>query len=607
MDEQNRNLILATALSFAVILVWFLLFPPEATAPPPAQQPGVETTQDGSVVVPPADGTVAQAPELAAAPADTRAAALARTERIAIETARLEGSLSLVGGRIDDIKLKDYTVTIAEDSPDVTLLTPAGAANAYYTLYGWAPAGELGFDMVPGPSTPWSVESGGTLTETTPVTLVWDNGAGLIFRREISVDENFMFTVVQSVENAGAGTVRLAPYGIIARHGIPDNLRNFYILHEGVIGKTDGELVEIKYKDVADFEVDPAERGPARTIEVAENGWIGFTDHYWMSTLVPSAGQAFTAVAKYTQETDTFQTDVRLPVMTVAPGETASVGTMLFAGAKEWETIRDYERDLGIERFVDAIDWGWFFFLTKPIFRALHFLNGLIGNMGIAIILLTFCIKALLFPLAYKSYVSMSKMKKLQPEMEKIKERAGDDRMAMQQEVMALYKKEKVNPAAGCLPILLQIPIFFSLYKVIFVTLELRHAPFFGWVQDLSAPDPSSILNLFGLLPFDAPGPGSVFAILSIGVLPILMGITMWLQMKLNPAPADKTQAMVFAWMPWIFMFMLGSFASGLVLYWVANNTITFTQQYLIMRSQGVQPNVLGNITGGFRKKRKAE
>jgi len=322
---------------------------------------------------------------------------------------------------------------------------------------------------------------------------------------------------------------------------------------------------------------------------------------------VPSAGQLFTAVAKYTQATDTFQTDVRLPVMTVAQGETASAETMLFAGAKEWETIRDYERDLGIERFVDAIDWGWFFFLTKPIFQVLHWMNAVIGNMGIAIIGLTLLIKALLFPLAYKSYVSMSKMKKLQPEMEKIKERSGDDRMAMQQEVMALYKKEKVNPAAGCLPILLQIPIFFSLYKVIFVTLELRHAPFFGWVQDLSAPDPSSFLNLFGLLPWDTPGPASVFAILSIGVLPILMGITMWLQMKLNPAPTDKTQAMVFAWMPWIFMFMLGSFASGLVLYWVANNTITFIQQYLIMRSQGVDVNLMGNITSGLKKKRKAE
>ena len=284
-----------------------------------------------------------------------------------------------------------------------------------------------------------------------------------------------------------------------------------------------------------------------------------------------------------------------------SPGATVSVTTQLFAGAKEWETIREYQ-DTGVEGFIDSIDWGWFFFLTKPIFFVLHWLNALIGNMGWSIIGLTLLIKALLFPLAYKSYVSMAKMKELQPQMEKIKEKAGDDRQKLQKEMMELYKKEKVNPASGCLPILLQIPIFFSLYKVIFVTIELRHAPWFGWIKDLSAPDPSSILNLFGLLPYATPEPGSLFFILSLGVLPILLGISMWLQQKLNPAPTDPTQAMIFAWMPWVFMFMLGSFASGLVVYWIANNTITFTQQYLIMRSQGYKPDVFGNIKGGFKR-----
>ena len=369
----------------------------------------------------------------------------------------------------------------------------------------------------------------------------------------------------------------------------------------------DGSLVETSYNKMVDLEFNPAERASAETVNVSENGWIGFTDHYWMSTLVPPSGQAFTAVTKYTADTDTYQTDMRLPTVSVAPGATVASQTSLFAGAKDWQTIRDYETNLQIDRFIDAIDWGWFFFLTKPIFWVLHNMYLLLGNMGVAIIGLTLVIKLLLFPLAYKSYVSMSKMKQLQPEMEKIKERAGEDRMKMQQEVMALYKKEKVNPAAGCLPILLQIPIFFSLYKVIFVTLELRHAPFFGWIQDLSAPDPTSFINLFGLLPWDAPGPGSFFAILSIGVWPILMGVSMWLQMKLNPAPTDKTQAMVFAWMPWIFMFMLGTFASGLVIYWVANNMITFTQQYVIMRSQGVKPNVLGNILGSLKRSTKTE
>jgi YidC/Oxa1 family membrane protein insertase len=274
----------------------------------------------------------------------------------------------------------------------------------------------------------------------------------------------------------------------------------------------------------------------------------------------------------------------------------------LFAGAKEWEVIREYQNQTGIEKFLDSIDWGWFFFLTKPIFAALHFINVFIGNMGWSIIVLTLAIKAILLPLAYKSYVSMAKMKELQPEMEKIKERAGDDRQKLQKEMMELYKKEKVNPASGCLPILLQIPIFFSLYKVIFVTIELRHAPWFGPFQDLSAPDPTSILNLFGLLPFPAPDPQSIMALIFIGILPLVLGVSMWLQQKLNPAPTDPTQAMIFAWMPWVFMFMLGGFASGLVLYWIANNLITFGQQYLIMRSQGYKPDVFGNILSSFRR-----
>jgi YidC/Oxa1 family membrane protein insertase len=293
-----------------------------------------------------------------------------------------------------------------------------------------------------------------------------------------------------------------------------------------------------------------------------------------------------------------------LPRQSLAPGASAEVTTQFFAGAKEWDAIRAYEK-AGVDGFLDSIDWGWFFFLTKPIFAVLHWLNALIGNMGWAIIGLTLLIKALLFPLAYKSYVSMAKMKELQPEMEKLKEAAGDDRQKLQQEMMALYKKEKVNPASGCLPILLQIPIFFSLYKVIFVTLELRHAPWIGWIKDLSAPDPSSILNLFGLLPFTPPDPNSILAIISLGVLPILLGISMWIQQKLNPAPTDPTQAMIFAWLPWVFMFMLGTFASGLVVYWIANNTITFTQQYLIMRSQGYKPDVFGNVIASFKKKSK--
>jgi len=608
MDDQNRNLILATALSFVVILVWFVLFPPPEPETNPAteiaeteSEPG-ETAPDMAVLPPAATDGTAATPD-----ADTATeVALTEAARLPIETPELEGSISLIGGRIDDLSLRGYNETLDDDSPIVRLLSPVGSAEPYYALYGWAPGGELAFEDVPGANTEWSVEEGETLTPDTPVTLVWDNGAGLIFRRTIAIDANFMFTVTQSVENTGEGSVRLAPYGIVARHGLPDDLQNFFILHEGVVRKVDGELDEIGYNDIPDLDFVQREAAAAEVVEVAADGWIGFTDKYWMTTLIPGADQPFTSVTKYVEAADIYQTEARLPAMTVEAGQTAEVTTQLFAGAKEWETIRDYQ-EAGIDRFIDSIDWGWFYFLTKPMFWLLHTLNVMIGNMGLAIIALTVIVKAVLFPLAYKSYASMARMRELQPQMEKLKERVGDDRQKMQQEMMELYKREKVNPAAGCLPILLQIPIFFSLYKVIFVTLELRHAPFFGWLNDLSTPDPSSIFNLFGLLPWGAPEPTSILALIFIGVLPILLGISMWLQQKLNPQPTDPTQAMIFAWLPWVFMFMLGSFASGLLVYWIANNTITFTQQYIIMRSHGYKPDLFGNIRSGFKRKAKQD
>ncbi|MEC3861422.1 membrane protein insertase YidC [Mesobacterium sp. TK19101] len=595
MDDQNKNLILATALSFAVILVWFLLFPPpepqQATAPEVAA-----TTPVAEAAAPTAGASEATAAADAGNAADTTEA-----PRLPIDTTRLGGTISLTGGRIDDLLLKDYRETIEPDSPTVHMLRPVGSEDAYYALYGWAPGAGLTADDVPGPNTLWTVETGDTLTVDTPVTLRWDSPAGLIFRRTLSVDEDFMFSVTQSVENTTGAQVSAAPYGVIARHGIPKDRKKFFVLHEGVIGMSDGELTETSYEDMADLPVVAAEGAPAEVKQVQENGWIGFTDHYWMATLVPAPGSSFKSVEKYYAARDIYQTEAVLPTMTIAAGQSAEVTTQLFAGAKEWETIREYQK-AGVLKFVDSIDWGWFFFFTKPIFIALHWLHGLIGNMGLSIILLTFLIKALVLPLAFKSYVSMAKMKELQPEMQAIKEKAGDDRAKMQQEMMALYKKEKVNPASGCLPIFIQIPIFFSLYKVIFVTLELRHAPFFGPFQDLSAPDPTSIFNAFGLLPWAAPEAGTLMATIFLGILPILLGVSMWLQQKLNPAPTDQTQAMIFAWMPWVFMFMLGSFASGLVVYWITNNTITFTQQYLIMRSQGYTPDVFGNIKSGFKK-----
>ena len=597
MDDQNKNLILATVLSFMVILVWFVLFPPD--------QPNID---------PNANATATESVPIAINPADQAAASvnsapveetpLASAPRVQIDTDSLSGSISLAGGRIDDLSLKGYRETLDPNSENVTLLKPVGEDEAYYALFGWAPGGELGFADVPGANTLWQITSGETLTTMTPLSLSWDNGNGLLFRRTISVDEDYLFTVVQEVENKTSATVRMAPYAELVREGEPSDLKGFFIIHEGAIRQTGEEMNEFKYKKLRDFDPDEIWGPNSDVVEVASNGWVGFTDHYWMSMLIPAADQPFTSVLQYNSNNDFYKSIARAETQNIQPGQSVSISTQLFAGAKEWQTIRNYESQSGIYRFIDTIDWGWFFFLTKPIFAVLHWLSGIIGNMGWSIIALTLVIKAILFPLAYKSYVSMARMKELQPEMEKLKEKAGDDKQKLQKDMMLLYKEKKVNPAAGCLPIVMQIPIFFSLYKVIFVTIELRHAPWIGWIRDLSAPDPSSILNLFGLLPYDTPDPSSFLFILSLGVMPIILGISMWLQQKLNPTPTDATQAMIFAWMPWVFMFMLGRFASGLVLYWIANNTITFTQQYLIMRSHGAKPDVFGNILKGFKRKK---
>ena len=593
MDDQNKNLLLATGLSFAVMLAWFAIAPPQ-TAPPPAET--VTTAEPITAITGSTDVNTNMG--------SGNALAVANADRIIIDTPRLEGSLSLLAGRIDDLRLKDYTNTIDEGSPIVTLLSPEGSDNAYYGINGWAAASGVDPKEVPGPTTLWSSRST-TLTASSPVTLTWDNGKGLSFKRVISIDENFMFNIEQSVSNSSATPVALAPYGRIARHGEPPNLKGFFILHEGMVRMSDGELNEINYDKMPEFDINPKERAPAEVVQVAEGGWIGFTDHYWMTTIVPQG--AFKSVAKYDINNDIYLTEAVQPTQTIAPGTTISVTSQFFAGPKEWEVIREYQNENGVDRFVDSIDWGWFYFLTKPIFWLLHTLNGYIGNMGWSIICLTLIIKALLLPLAYKSYVSMARMKELQPEMEKLKESAGDDKQKMQKGMMELYKKNKVNPAAGCLPILPQIPIFFSLYKVIFVTLELRHANWFGPFNDLSAPDPTSIMNFFGLLPWGTPDVGSIFALVLIGILPLLLGISMFMQQQLNPAPTDATQKMIFAWMPWVFMFMLGGFASGLVVYWIANNTITFIQQYSIMRTQGIKPDVFGNLTSIFKKSKKGD
>lgn len=628
--NQTKNLILATGLSFLVILVWFWLFPPPEQAPSP--EPGSLASETAAAAV-----AAPEPGEPGAVTAEEVSGTLTPAPRIAIDTPSLTGSLSLRGARLDDLALKGYRVTL--DNPElVRLLTPAGSPYPYYVVHGWSAGEGLAADAVPGPDTVWTLAEGApppeagaaadpdagaalpptpaalggdplqgaeivaTLTPSSPVTLTWENGRGLRFTRVISVDDEFMFTITERVENMTGEAVTLSPYGFIAREGREDSYANF-ILHEGVVRMSDGTLQEIDYPDLPDL---PAAEDGSRqeVIEVAQDGWIGFTDKYWMTTLIPEPGSAFRSVARYIPQTGTLQTLARRPAETIAPGAAVEYRTLVFAGAKEWETIRNYQNVLGIDRFLDSIDWGWFWFLTKPMFWLLHHLHQMIGNMGWAIIALTLVIKALVLPLAWKSYSSMARMRELQPQMEALREKVGDDRMALQQGIMKLYRDNKVNPASGCLPILVQIPIFFALYKVIFVTIELRHAPWILWIRDLSAPDPTSILNLFGLLPWGTPEVGSFFHIFSIGVLPICLGISMWLQQKLNPVPPDPTQRMIFAWMPWIFMFMLGTFASGLVLYWIANNLITFVQQYLIMRSHGAKPDIFGNIRAGWRRNR---
>ena len=576
MDAQNtKNLILAMVLSFLVLFGWTLLFPP----PEISDQPEItENELLDSLEESDQDKLIPSVSE--------SAAATVTASRVGINTKRLSGSIWLKGGRIDDLKLNDYKTSLMDEALEVTLLQ-----KDYLIHYGWQDNSKITEKLdLPGPNTVWKLVSGTELTERTPIKLKWDNGKGLAFERVIEIDKNYMFKITQTVTNSSNNSYQLQPYGVIQRNGRPDTI-GFFILHEGVVEMNDKTLNEITYKKMTKEGI----------FSSNNTEWAGFTDKYWMTTLIAEPGKSFSSKKEFNSDQNRYLIEMKLGTQEINPNSRGSITTFLFAGAKEVSTIKSYEKNLEIYNFIDSVDWGWFFFLTKPIFSLLEIFNSYIGNMGWSIILLTLFIKTLLLPLAYKSFVSMSKLKQLQPEMEKIKERAGDDRVKLQQEMMNLYKTQKVNPAAGCLPILLQIPIFFSLYKVLFVTIEMRHAPFIGWIKDLSAPDPTSFLNLFGLLPYSTPGPESIFGIISIGVFPILMGITMWMQQKLNPTPTDKTQAMIFAWMPWIFMFMLGQFSSGLVIYWVANNTIQFIQQYLIMTSQGVRPDVFGNILASIR------
>ncbi len=576
MDQ--KNFIVAIVLSVLIIIGWQAFFPP---AKPPVNntaqhqttsQPGTAGTSATSQA-PAAPGTQAAGGAPAAAAPVSLKEALERSPRVTFDTPELLGSIALKGGRIDDVQLLKYRETIDPKSPPVPLLAPVGTEHPYYAEFGWSasdPAIKL-----PGPDTLWTADRS-TVAPGRPVRLTWDNGQGLVFVLDIGVDDHFLFDIKQSVENKSDKPVTLYPWSLVVRYG-EHKPEGTYILHEGPYGVFDGSLKEFSYSDF---------KGDKQQKFATTGGWVGITDKYWMATLIPDQKAKVDVSIKQTGSGPTlkYQFDFVGPGETVAPGATTTSDSRLFAGAKVVRLIDAYEKKYGIEKFDLTIDWGWFWFFTKPLFWLLEWLYRQIGNFGLAILALTVLVKAVFFPLANKSYAAMSKMKRLQPEMEKLKQRYGEDRQRMNQELMQLYRREKVNPAAGCLPIVVQIPVFFALYKVLYTTIEMRHQPFFGWIKDLSAPDPLTILTGFGLFHWDIPPYLHFF---NIGIWPLIMGVTMFLQQKLNPAPTDPVQARVFQFLPLLFTFMLAPFAAGLVIYWAWSNTLSIAQQYTIMRRHG--------------------
>ncbi len=597
MTDDNKNIYIAIALSILVIVGWNFFYgwpqmektrqaqvQAQSQSQPATAQPSGASPSAGGPGLPGAGVPTVQ-PEIAM----TRDAALKASPRIPVDTKNIAGSINLKGGRIDDVSLKAYHQTTDAGSPIIELLSPSGSPAPYYAELGFV--GESGQTVaLPGSDTLWAAD-GTILTAEKPLTLTWDNGAGLVFKRTISVDDQYMFTVKDSVDNHGSAPASLYPYALISRHGKPVT-SNYAVLHEGLVGEIgDAREVQITYDGME------KETNGTRSLD-GVGGWIGITDKYWAAVVAPDQAESFSGAFSVfgTAQPKNYQTSVRESARKVAPGQSTEVTTHVFAGAKETDTLNKYEAEYGIKNFGNLIDWGWFYFITKPLFRVLDFFYKWTGNFGVAILIVTVIIKGIFFPLANKSYESMAKMKRLQPQMAALKERFPDDKAKQQEATMELYKREKVNPVAGCLPMVIQIPVFFALYKVIFITIEMRHAPFFGWIKDLSAPDPTSILTLFGHLPIELPH------FLMIGIWPIIMGFSMFLQMKMNPEPPDPVQKTMFTWMPVIFTFMLGSFPSGLVIYWTWNNTLSVLQQYLIARRAGAKVELWNNLAGMFRR-----
>lgn len=592
--NENNNFLFAIVLSLAVLIGWqyFVIGPKEAAqrealALQSANEQPLTLSSDDPLALTPTN-----TPRLDEAPLAAKTIALKEAPRVPIMSDQFKGSIALLGARFDDIALTQYPTSLDANAPAVTLLRPATERKNWQAQFGWQalPGAELD---LPNEQSLWRLTKGTTLTPESPITLEYESKSGLIFTREISVDHDFMFTINDSVQNTSSSSVTLFPYGQITRTGRPQTSQLF-VLHEGPIGwlGEDG-LQELSYSDLLDD-------GPTKI--TSRGGWLGFTDKYWATAIIPpqdaTVNARFVARGAAQVEDEVYKSDYLLDGQTIGAGQSANVASQFFAGAKVVDVIDGYA-DQGVHRFDLLIDWGWFYFLTKPMFAALQFFYLLLGNYGLSILLVTIIIKIIFFPLASKSYVTMAKMKRVQPEMTKIREVYKDDRQAQQQALMKLYKDEKLNPLAGCLPVLLQIPVFFALYKVLFVTLDMRHQPFFGWIQDLAAPDPTSIFNLFGLIPWDPP------SLLMLGIWPLLMGITMFIQMQLNPPPPDPVQAMIFKYMPIFFTFLLAGFPSGLVIYWAWNNFLSILQQSYIMHKNGAEIELLNNI--GFRKKQPEE
>ncbi|SJM28379.1 membrane protein insertase YidC [Mesorhizobium delmotii] len=601
--ENNRNFFITIALSVLILSLWqyFYVLPHSEAQREAARieeqrlaeqkKAAQGTSPDSSGTPVPQQGAIPSAPNAPATDGTTpagREQALASTKRVRIDTPSLEGSINLTGARLDDLKLKHYTLTVDKNSPEIELLNPAALPTGYYAEIGFVGSDKTG--TVPGPETVWTVDGNATLTPATPVTLSFTNDKGLTFKRTFSVDSDYMFTVSDTVQNSGSAAVTLSNYGRVTRFDKPA-VASIYVLHEGLIGVTGTEgLQEHKYAAV--------EEDKQFTPGKSTDGWLGITDKYWAVTLVPTEKQPFQPRYAYFEDgRPRYQADFLTDPITVAAGQSATVETEIFAGAKEVAKVNAYAEDRNIRLFDRLIDWGWFIWITKPMFYLIDTLYKFFGNFGVAILATTVVVKALFFPLANKSYASMANMKKVQPKMLEIREKYADDKMKQQQAMMELYKTEKINPLAGCWPVALQIPVFFALYKVLYITIEMRHAPFFGWIQDLAAPDPTSIFNLFGLIPIALPD------MLMIGVWPLIMGVTMFLQMRMNPTPPDPTQAMIFTWMPVVFTFMMAGFPAGLVIYWAWNNLLSIIQQGVIMKRQGAKIELWDNLVALFRKK----